>query len=1038
MRKILSLLAVLVCSTVMAFSQTKTVTGRVAYENGDPAPFATINIKGTKTGTTADADGRFTIRAGTGSVLVISAVDIRTQEVTVGDGNVVNVQVQRSENSLSEIVVTALGQQRQSKELGYSTAKVKSAELTQAKVVNLQNGLTGKVSGLNVQTVNSGVFADTRITLRGIRSLTGNNQPMLILDGVPIALNYLSSINPNDIADVTILKSSSATAIYGPEGVNGALVVTTRKGSKSRPAVTLSHTTQFERVSFMPKFQSRFGSGSAVDAYGYGVYDPIENQGYGDEFDGSLRQIGRDAPDGSQYKVTYEPRLNEKKKFWNTGITNQTDVSYSTGDFYLSAQNVDIKGITPKDENHRRSVRMSANKEYGRFKASFNVTYTNGSYDITAGDRYGNGRDFVVYWLIVNTPAHIPITRFKNWQTDYWASPDGYFSDYYSNPYWAIDNFRAVGRTNDLLGNLELNFKAASWLNFTYRIGGTASSITDKGSQGALTYSDFAKASHKSIASDGDLKAAVSQITSTSSRLNSEFFATLHKDVSKFRIDGLVGYSFRETNAKSTGVSSENLGIPSLFNVVGRQGEADPTMSESKTRLQRFFGKASIGYNNWAFAEVTGSFDTDSRLSDPYNFNTGDISYFYPGASVSLLLSEAIGAIQNSKTISYLKLRGAISKTGNVNLGPYSTENTYSAGGGFPYGALIGFTSNNTLVRPDYKPEFVVNKEVGVELGFLNNRFNLEATVYTQDNTDQIITVAYSGATGYSNALLNAASFTNKGFELDLRLTPLINIGKATIDFKVNYTYQTNKVNSLIEGVDELGIGNGNYIIKGSPAYTFKLTDYRKDSLGRVIVDKTTGLPSVDPTIKTFGQTLPKHLLGFNLNANWKGFTLGVVVDYRGGHQIYSGNLGNPMDFTGLSYRSGVNGRQPFIYPNSVYDDGTGKFVENKDVYTTGGYNFYSVAVNTSANSNYISSGAFWKLREVALTYNLPTRIFGKIPVKGASITLTGRNLITWIPKTNQWTDPEFSNTTGNAQGVSGLTNVPPTRLFGANITVNF
>jgi hypothetical protein len=456
------------------------------------------------------------------------------------------------------------------------------------------------------------------------------------------------------------------------------------------------------------------------------------------------------------------------------------------------------------------------------------------------------------------------------------------------------------------------------------------------------------------------------------------------------------------------------------------------------TRLQRFFGRASVSYNNWAFLEATGSYDYDSRIGDPYNFNIKNISYFYPGASVSAVLSDAIPALKNSRNLSFLKLRGAISKTGNVNLNPYNTENTYNLGGNFPYGSLIGFTSNNTLYRPDYQPEFVINKEVGIEVGFLKNRINFEATAYTQDNTNQIITVAYSGATGYSNALLNAASFTNKGIELDLRLTPLIKIGSASINFKANYTFQKNVVNQLIEGVDELGIGNGNYIIKGMSAYTFKLTDYVRDSIGRVIVDRSTGLPTQDPVIKNFGQTLPKHILGLSLNADWKGFTLSVVADYRGGNQIYSGNLGNPMDFSGISYRSAQNGRQPFIMPNSAYNDGSGKFVANTDVYTSGGYNFYSTAISTSVNSNYISSGAFWKLREVSLGYTLPASLFTNTPIKGATFTLTGRNLLTLLPESNQWTDPEFSTTTGNAQGVSGLGNTPPTRLFGANLSVNF
>ena len=361
-----------------------------------------------------------TILAKTGDVLVVSGAGLETTTLTVGAGNTVSITVNRLVLTGTEVVVTAMGQTRQAKELGYATTKVKAAELTQAKAVNLQNGLTGKVSGLNIQTVNNGVFADTRITLRGIRSLTGNNQPMLILDGVPIALGYLSSINPNDIVDVTILKSASATAIYGPDGANGALVVTTRKGSKTKPQVSVGHTVQIERVSYMPELQNQFGSGSSIDAFGYGVYDPIENQCYGDEFDGSMRQIGRDGPNGEQYLVEYIARPEEKRKFWNTGITNQTDVSFSTGDFYLSAQNVLIQGIMPKDVNRRVSVHMAGNKEYNRFKASYSINYTKGNYDVTAGSSFGNGRDYTVYWNLINTPQQIPITRFKDLGKSKW------------------------------------------------------------------------------------------------------------------------------------------------------------------------------------------------------------------------------------------------------------------------------------------------------------------------------------------------------------------------------------------------------------------------------------------------------------------------------------------------------------------------------------------------------------------------------------------------------------------------------------------
>jgi len=454
--------------------------------------------------------------------------------------------------------------------------------------------------------------------------------------------------------------------------------------------------------------------------------------------------------------------------------------------------------------------------------------------------------------------------------------------------------------------------------------------------------------------------------------------------------------------------------------------------------LERFFGKVSVGYNNWLFTEVTGSNDIDSRLANPYNYNFNKISFFYPGMSVSAVLSEAIDAIKKVEEISYLKVRAAISKTGNVNLGAYSLENTYSQVNGFPYGTLIGFSANNTLRQANYNPEFVKNSELGLEIGLLKNRVNFEATVYRQKNTNQIITVAYSAATGYPNALLNAADFTNTGMELDLKLTPLVNLGKLGIDLKINYTHQDNKVNKIVDGVDELGIGNFNFIMVGQSAYTFKMTDYLRDAQGRVIVDANTGYPTIDPVAKKFGRTLPTDIFGATINLNYKNMTLSAVADYRTGNQIFS-DIGGDMDFSGISYRSGQNGRQPFIFPNSVIETAPGVFTPNTNVYTqSGGYGFWSQAVNTNADANYLCSGAFIKLREVALTYNFPTNILGKSSIKGASISITGRNLFTWLPKTNQWTDPEFSNTTGNAQGVNTRNNTPPTRIFGANVTLNF
>ena len=1051
MRKIASLLPVLILLCTAAFAQTRTVTGQVRDDKGEPIPFATVTETGTKNATTADAAGNFTLKIKDGSQITISSTGFSNLTATPGTGSLA-FSLKTVTPVMQEVVVTtALGIARQAKEIGYSTAKVKAAELNQAKVINLQNGLTGKVSGLNVQTTNNGVFADTRITLRGIRSLTGNNQPTLILDGVQLALGFLNSINPNDILDVTILKSASATAIYGPDGVNGAIVIATKKGNKARPTVTFSHTTQWEKVSYLPKFQKEFGGGYSQDAYGNGEWEPIEQQSWGPRFDGSIRQFGQTGPNGEKLEMPYAYNEDGRRNYFATGHTHQTDISYSHGDFYLSAQNVSIDGTLEGDKNERRTVNLKAEREYGRFKAGFALRYTQSQYDVT-------NNQIRTYYNVTGSPGNYDLSRFKNWRTDYFSSPDGYYTPYLDNqdktPYFSKDNSRERGRGDEFFGMGQLDFKATSWLSFTYRVGLTYDNAEATATRGAFNYSAY----HLTLRDHGTLNitSAVTNSTATNRRITSEVFANASKKFGNFGLNLLAGQSYRETEFKFLSAGSNNLGNSTLLSIQMRKGEPAVTVDNSKIRLERFFGRLAVDYNNWAFLEATASYDFDSRLVKPgVEFEKSDIGFFYPGVNASILLHEALTGLKTSRLISYLKVRGAISKTGNVNLPAYAFENTFAASTFFPYGDILSFGATANTVAAHYNPEFVINKEVGVEIGLLQNRINFEATYYNQDNTDQIIDVQLSNTTGYTTATQNAAAFTNKGIELDLKLTPLVKIGDVNIDFKVNYTNQQNEVTSLVDGVNELGIGNFNYVIVGQSAYMFKLIDYVRDDQGHVIVDKESGMPTQDPNLRMFGTTSPTDFLGMSLNVSWKGLTFSAVADYRTGNQIVVDQLGGFLDDNGISQRSASFGRRAFIFPNSVYDDGTGKYVTNTDVYTSNyGRLFWNSDLNTAVTSNYLADGSFWKLREVAIYYEIPHKIFGNSVgkvVKSATVGVSGRNLLMWVPDSNVWTDPEFSgginaqtglpnNTSnvGNATGRSTAFNFPPTRLFGASLVVRF
>src|ERR1700754_4252889 len=453
MKKIFHVILCTILFTAGAFAQTRNITGTVIDKgDGQPIPGVTVIVKGTTRGTQTDRSGNFSIKGpDEGVTLVFSFIGyLKKEVVATTNAGKINVVLQSDARSLSEVVVVgAFGLQKQTRESGYSQATIKSAELTQAHPTNLQNGLVGKVSGLNVSTINNGVNADTRITLRGIRSLTGNNQVLLVVDGVAVTLDYINTINPNDVESVNILKGSNASALYGPDGVNGVILVTTKRGIPNKPAeITIGQTTQFESVSYMPKLQNRFGSGSSYDKFGDGVFDPIENQNWGVKLDGSLVGIGREDENGNQQMVTLVDRNDEKRKFFNTGVTNQTDVSLRAGDanssYFTSLQNVATKGIMPSDELYRRTFRLNADRKVGNIlRISSSVAYTARKTNTTTSSSN-------VYNDVINTPTEVPLTSYKDYQNYEWADHNHYYNDYYPNPYEELARNRTVEKRDQL------------------------------------------------------------------------------------------------------------------------------------------------------------------------------------------------------------------------------------------------------------------------------------------------------------------------------------------------------------------------------------------------------------------------------------------------------------------------------------------------------------------------------------------------------------------------------------------------------------
>jgi hypothetical protein len=398
-------------------------------------------------------------------------------------------------------------------------------------------------------------------------------------------------------------------------------------------------------------------------------------------------------------------------------------------------------------------------------------------------------------------------------------------------------------------------------------------------------------------------------------------------------------------------------------------------------------------------------------------------------------------------------VRGAISKSGNVNLSPYSLQATYSQPAGFPYGNTVGFSANGTIPAANLKPEFVNTKEVGVELGFIKNRINVNATYFYQNNTNQILLISQSSTTGYPNALANAADFKNYGVELELNLTPVVNIGRGRIDFKANATYNNNEVTHTPGDLPVVIGGSSGFIQNsvssptvnnvaavGLPAFVFQLTDYERDlATGKVIVDPVTGYPSQASALAIKGRTLPLWIVGLTPSFSVGNFSFTMTWDFKGGHNYFSG-LGSDEDFSGISARSAQYGRQRFVFPNSVYWNGS-KYVPNTDILVQdGNYGFWSQDRNTQIATNYYSSAAAWRLREVNISYSLPNKWIGNGKFfKSITVSAVGKNLLLFVPKSNQWGDPEFNySTTGNTFGVASSFQAPASRLFGGSLTVQF
>ena len=1014
----------LALSMQFSFAQEKTVTGVVSDAIG-PIPGANVVVKGTTRGTQTDVDGKYSINAKAGDVLVFSFVGMTESTATVGASNTVNVKLQEGV-SLTEVVVTAFGIKRKTKELAYATKNVEAKELVQAAPINAVTALAGKVSGLNIITRNNGVNPSTAIILRGYKSLTGDNSALIVIDGVIQAGSALDNLNPNDIVSANVLKGASATALYGSQGRNGALIVTTKQG-KVGTGLEVAFNTSYavERVKYFPELQTTFGPGFDNQ------YDPFENTSWGPRFDGLPRRLGPILADGSYQTVNYSAIKNNRRDFFVDGITTVNGVSMNGGDeksaFFFSAQRSDISGITPNDEYTKDNFRLNASRKGEKFKVSTGVAYFSDKSNVVGPGGY-QSRD--LYWSIINTPANVPLTSYKDWKNNPFAQPEGYFNEYYQNPYMLVDIARDTRRANRFNTNVKFEYDFNSWISASYSLAGTFYNVYAKNTRAAITYNPTLAPTR----TDSNTAASVAEAMSNDTRLNSDLLVKFDRKLNEsFKATLILGNAVSTRRINNMNVAGDNLFVPDLYNSGVRTGELTGGSSVLQEKKVGYFADLTVGFED--FLTVNGAYRYDQSSTLPVGKNGFD--FFTYGASVSL--TDAIDGLKND-VISFWKINGSYASVGFAPEIGFINE-TYNTPAGFPLGSTAGLAVPTTAASLNFTPAYTKSFEFGTELALFNSRLNIGATYFNSTSTNDFLFAGTSAASGINSLKMNGGEMVNKGIEIDVNGSV---IKSKDFEWKLgaNMSKIENEVISLTDGADRLQTGLaaadiGVYAQVGQSFPSLFGTAYTRDDQGRVIIDATTGNPILSSELKNLGATTPDLILGFNTSVRFKQLTLTAVADYKTGH-VYYNSLVDALEFTGSTQHSVSSGRQPFVFPNSSYESAPGIYTENTNITTAdGSFNFWTGTYN-AIKENYVVDATTFKLREVALTYDLPADYLRNTFIKNVSFGVMARNIMMLRSAQNKYTDPEFTRDGQQVTGFGEQSQLPPTATYGFKMDVKF
>lgn len=1033
MKKIAFFFSILLFMGTLALNaQTKVITGKVTSADDDsPIPGVSIVVQGTTLGTVTDLDGNYSLQVPQDAQnLIFSFVGMARQEIGIAGRSAINVVMQPQTIGVDEVVVTAMGIQREKREITYQTQRVSEDELVKVSPNRAASALAGKVAGLQINVQDNGVNPTTQILLRGLRSISGDNSALIVIDGSIASQGAFDDLNPNDIADISVLKGATAAALYGSNAGNGALIVTTKKGRiGNRFIVGLNSAYTAEKVAYMPDFQTEYGIGWE------GAYDNVENTNWGPRFDGTLRQVGPTFPEGYGLEtqiVPYAPVKDNLLQFYETGNTYNNTV-YLTGSndnstFYVSIGDQRSEGIVPDDTYKRNTFRVNASKKIGNLELSASTSYFADETDVVAQAQIGD-QDRYLYWFVLNTPANIPLSTYKDWQNPLsYGYADNYYNAYYQNPYWAVGTNRNIYESSRLVGNFSLSYDILDWLNFTSRAG--VNNVWGNGKKWRA-YQDY----------NADLQPAHSTVTSfveddeyqTRTYTGDAMLSAEREFLESFSFRGILGATVYSTDYRESTLRANNLSIPDFYDISNGTGELVGTVDESVKRYYGFYGDFTFGYKNYLYLNFSGRNDWTSTLAE------GNNSYFYPAVGVSFVVTDAIESLKGNEILSYAKITASNSTVYN-DLSPYQINERYSQSSGFPYGSVNGFYLSTTAVDANISKEKINTTELGLNLGFLESRLWVDASWFNTITSDLITFTTPSIASASTSFLTNIGELQGKGIELTLGGTA-VNTGGFRWDVNLNYSTSETVVNEIYEGLDEIALSTtgqrGIYAVVGEAFPQMKANVYKKDPQGRIVIDPASGHPLTETELANLGKTTPDYILGLNTVLSYKGFSVSTTWDYRTGHVFFEQGS-DMMEFTGRSVASVSAGRQDFVIPNSVIETSPGVFVENTNIPVSGGRQSYWTDVYNDVKSNYVKDATALKMRELSVSYELPKRLLNNTPMEKLTIGFIGRNLLTWLPEENRFSDPEFNNTNNNVIGVGGYMQSPPTKSMGVNLNIEF